>query len=273
MKPTLRQYPLENNESYTLNRYINFNTHRVILELSKRQKGIEPQPVANIIFQNLRPNGDGSTFKGSIEHTPDGRHYDFLYLVDTTVQLATLSYELIKYFDALMTGQPLPEEVDEMLSGTADTAPPPVDDGLSEEDIENMSEDEIQAMMEQEVARTLGSKGEDAADAQDDINALIGNANEANDANHRDNTSEATELSVDDIQNMIMGGGGVSDEPAAAETPATQDEPSNGADKDAATSAPEDAADTEDADNLSAEDIHKMVMESQSEDWNYIFVT
>lgn len=256
MKPTLRQYPLATNERYTLNRYINFNTHRVVLELSKQPPNGDPEPVASFRFQNLRPNTEGSSFKGTIEHAHDGRHYNFLYLVDTSVQLSTLSYELVKYFAALMDGQPLPEEVDEMLSGAADTAPPAVDDGLSEEDIENMSEDEIQAMMEKEVARTLGSKGEDAADPQDDINALLG---EAQQDDNKNNDSDAAELSVDDIQNMLMGGDSTTADEPPTESPASQEI----AQEEASPQQQEPAAD--DADNLSAEEIHKMVMEKQEE--------
>gem|GEM_PF-5472150 len=258
MKPNLRQYPIDKDERYALNRYINFNTHRVTLALSKQRKNGDREPVATFLFQNLRPNGEGSSFKGSIEHASDGRRYDFLYLVDTPVQLSTLSYELTKYFDALMTGQPLPEEVDEMLSGSDDSVHPTTDEGVSEEDIENMSEEEIQAMMEQEVARTLNSKGEDTHNPQENIHALLSEADE---------DDGQTELSVDDIQNLIMGGGNETPKDVDASDKSAEDTANLAADsKDEKASelksSPE-SAQTDDAENLTAEEIHKMVMNTQ----------
>ena len=281
MKPTLCKYPLENGHRYALHRFINFNSHRVVIELS-RHDGKELELVASFTFQNLRPSGEGGSFKGYIFHSGDNRQYDFLFLIETSVQLTTLAYELLKYFDALMTGNPLPEAIDEMLASNYSVESVHNDDDLLEADIENMSDEEIQRMMEQEVARTRGETG--VAGNGDDAENGIPSGSEAAVSTAGNKT---TDLSIDDIQNMLMGGGSSAVDAAEAlpvDTNEAADEPlgqdalndilgglgvaqHSEDDQPEATAAESPAAAAEDgSENLTPEEIEKMVIEKQAQE-------
>lgn len=274
MKPSLKQLPLEDGQRYSVNRYINFNQHKITLQISRKlDEETEPLTVLNV--QNLRPDGSGSSFKGSLEHPADNRSYDFLYLVDSTVQMSTLSYELVKYFEALLKGDPLPQvEADDPFGGDSfsPSAAPSQEEGISEEDIENMSDDEIQAMMEREVAQTLGGK-EDEDAGQDDIGDILASAGGTTESAGGD-TEEV--LSVDDIQAMLGDAGGSIPTAAEEEAQASQDElndllgdlgvsPHNDAPAEEAPAAEASADAGEEEESLSPEEIQKMVAEKQDE--------
>lgn len=275
VKPGLKQKPLSSGERYVFKRFINFNREKVALHLCKKiPESPEAAPVTIVEVQNIAAPGISASFKGTVINKSDDRSFDFLYLVDSPVQLSTHSYELVSYFDAILEGNPLPSTDDEGGSAPAAPAATPGEEQLSEEDIENMSEDEIQKMMEQEVARTLAATGGDDDDAQGDIEAMLAGGSDESSSSGGDEE----ELSVDDIQNMLNVGSPSEEAAAAPAEEGSQEELNDllssmgvGGGEDSAPAAEEKpvaepAAEEADSENMSLDEIQKMVAEKSDEE-------